>query len=261
MHIGTGSLQGTSAGSNAAMHAGSPDEPRAFPCLIPPWELLSPLSPPGFPYGFGWLHTGRCLSQLCKQYPTVQVTVRAAPLACLGAVLSSSGICPAQARAAIGAQRQGTLLAGLLRWHAALPGVFSVNICTFGYPSLRDHLQEVPFWQRFPNTWPQASSRRGASVPGRSGCHAQERCLRSRCLRLLPVCTVRLWGPVAGGETITPTRLACFARGKKGWAVWQHPCRETVGSRLGRGGWTLMSLVVLRVPGDAALPPALQTPC
>lgn len=98
MHIGTGSLQGTSAGSNAAMHAGSPDEPRAFPCLIPPWELLSPLSPPGFPYGFGWLHTGRCLSQLCKQYPTVQVTVRAAPLACLGAVLSSSGICPAQAR-------------------------------------------------------------------------------------------------------------------------------------------------------------------
>lgn len=59
---------------------------------------------------------------------------------------------------------------------------------------------------------------------------------------------------------LTPTRLACFARGKKGRAVWQHPCRETVGSRLGRGGWTLMSLVALRVPGDAALPPALQKP-
>lgn len=97
MHMGAGSsLQSTNAGSNTAVHAGSLDEPRAFRCLVLPQEPRSPLSPPGFPYGSGFLHAGKRLSQLCKQHPTAEVTVRAAPLARQGAVLSSSSVCQAQ---------------------------------------------------------------------------------------------------------------------------------------------------------------------
>lgn len=85
---------------------------------------------------------------------------------------------------------------------------------------------------------------------------------RVPCTGVLPVlaaCTRCLcaWCGRGGNTHSKVTGLLCWR--EKGWAVWQHPCREMVRLRLGRRGWTLMSSVAPRVPGDAALPPALQT--
>lgn len=84
---------------------------------------------------------------------------------------SSVGACSTRAgtpeHAAFGAQRRTSC------WHAALRGVSSVNICTVGYPRLWDRLQEVPCWQRFPNTrpgrQPARCERAGAGTGGRRG--------------------------------------------------------------------------------------------
>lgn len=193
-----------------------------------------PAVTPRFPQVSGSLHAGQCLSPLCKVHPTAKVTVRAAPL--VHPVRSSSA----------GSRRcseSGYGPAGQLRWHAALLGVSPVNICPFRYPSLQDHLQEVPFWQRFPNTWRQASSWGDASVGAqRVPCTGV---LPAPLPAPLPVCMVWLWGPAAGLETLTPRCRARFARGKK-------LCCDMEGLRLGAG-------LAPCVPGDVTMPLALQT--
>lgn len=236
--MGTGGLHSAAAGSRAAVRAGSwlsrgvavpRPSPGASPPAVtprfPPWIGFAPLLPAAYAVSHG---AGPAPGSGAEQLRRAQGQDGGQPSALRGRVPRP---------------------AGLLRWHTALPGVSSVNICTFGYPSLRD---------RFTGGSCLAEVCKRAAPGERAGAQWVP------CAGVLPALAACVHGVAAGtggrrGNTHSRVRSSLYRGGKKAWAVWQQPCRKTVGWRLGRGGWTLLSSVAPRVPGDVTLPPTLPT--